>query len=191
MDHRLEPPALTVASRAGVPPRVLHVALAVLGVALAAVYVGAAATMPPGHAALAAGELSIGVAELVWVALVFAPRTHRVGLWAGAVLQGLLALGWVASRTAGLPGQGVLPVGELDVLCLIDGVLTLALALGALAGSRLWLRWPLAPSQLAVMLASMTLFAWFGGHAHGAAAAGLSGSAWAAGGHHHFYCRLL
>lgn len=160
-------------------------ALGSLVAVLAAVYVGAAATMPPGHDALAAFELSVGLAQLAWGALVWRLRARPAVVWAGLAGQLLLIGLWVLSRTIGLGGQGTLPVGELDVMCLCDELLAAWLALGLLrprGGSSL------AVVQLAVALAAATAYAWGGGHTH---AAGASAAAAFHTGGAHLYCRLL
>jgi hypothetical protein len=103
----------------------------------------------------------------------------------------LLVAFWIVSRTAGLPGQGVLPIGELDVLCVVDELVAATIALRLGSG-----RLPLSPGralaliQVAVVVAGVTLYAWGGAHSHGAtASAGVPGSR--AGEQLHFFCRLL
>ena len=166
---------------------------ATLGAALVAVYAGAALTLPPGHTALALGLAGVAGAELAWVLALLALGGRRPVLALGVALEFALAAVWVLSRTIGLPGQGVLPIGELDVICLAD-----ELIVGALALSGLRVRVPrcslraLGPCQLAVALAGATLFAWGGGHAHGASVrAAASGIQFGSAAHVRYYCHLL
>jgi hypothetical protein len=109
----------------------------------------------------------------------------------GVGLQLVLAALWLVSRTVGLPGQGPLPVGELDVICVLDELVVAALALFALRPRtpRSGLR-ALGPCQLAVTLAGATLFAWGGGHVHSAQAAG-AGVGFGGQTHVHYFCHLL
>ena len=188
----LAPPAATVRlRRAAIPQRSTRTAVATLALTVAVVYIAAALTLPRGYGGLAAAEAAIGAVELAWAAALQLRRHSRPVLACGAVLQLLLVVFWIVSRTAGLPGQGVLPVGELDVLCVLDELLAATIALRL--GSRLR---PLSPGralaliQVAVVLAGVTLYAWGGGHGHGASAsAGAPGSR--AGEQLHFFCRLL
>lgn len=167
--------------------------MAALGAALAAVYAGAAITLPGGQGGLVAGLCAVAVLQVVWVAGVLRLGPRRGILACGLALQVVLVGLWLISRTIGLPGQGVLGVGELDVICLLDEVVVAGLAL---SGLRHWtarssLR-ALGPCQLAVTLAGATLFAWGGGHVHSAQAqtAG-AGVRFGAPAHVRYFCHLL
>lgn len=166
---------------------------ATLSAALVAVYAGAALTLPPGHTGLALGLAGVAGAQLAWVLALLRLGGRRAVLAAGAALQLALAAVWLLSRTVGLSGQGVLPIGELDVMCLADELIVASLAFSGLRvrAPRSSLR-ALGPCQLAVTLAGATLFAWGGGHVHGAAVrASASGIQFGSAAHVRYYCHLL
>ena len=196
LSSELAPPTATLGSRqvlGAVGRRATLLGAAALGGSLVAIYAGGALTLPAGHPVLTAVLASIAVAQAAWVACLLRLGTRAPVLVAGASLQLGLAVVWVLSRTVGLPGQGVVPVTELDVLCLLDELVLLTLALAALSARipRSGLR-ALAPCQLAVTLAGATLFAWGGGHVHSAAATAAAGAIqWGAPAHVHYFCHLL
>ena len=163
--------------------------MAALGTALAAVYAGAAITLPGGQTGLVGGLSAVAGLQAAWVAAVLKLGARRGVLVYAGVLQGALAGLWLASRTTGLPGQGALPVGELDVICLLDELVVAGLALRSLRrrAPRSGLR-ALGPCQLAVTLAAATLFAWGGGQVHTAQAAAIR---FGCAAHVHYFCHLL
>ncbi len=176
-----------VARRAG------RLGAATLGTALVAVYAGAALTLPAGQGSLGGALTAVAGAELALVLALLRSGARRGVLGAGAALQLGLAVAWVLSRTAGLLGQGTLPVGELDLICLLDELVLGALCLAGLRAPRprSGLR-ALAPCQVAVTLAGATLFAWGGGHVHGVAAtAAADGVQFGGPAHVRYYCHLL
>lgn len=167
--------------------------MAALGAALTAVYAGGAITLPGGQTGLVVALCAVAVLELVWVAAVvrFGPRPGVLA--SGLVLHVALAALWLMSRTVGLPGQGVLPVDELDVICLLDELVVAGLAVSALLrrAPRSGLL-ALGPCQVAVTLAGATLFAWGGGHVHSAQAqAAGAGIRFGAPTHVRYFCHLL
>lgn len=199
LSPELAQPTATLGSRqvlGAVARRATLLGAAALGGALVTIYAGGALTLPSGHPVLTAMLASIAAAQAAWVTCLLRFGSRPPVLVAGAVLQLGLAVVWVLSRTVGLPGQGVVPVTELDVLCLLDELVLLTLALSALAAlsariPRSGLR-ALAPCQLAVTLAGATLFAWGGGHVHSAAAnAAADAIQWGAPAHVHYFCHLL
>lgn len=166
---------------------------AALGTALVGVYAGGALTLPPGHGVLAAALGAIAAAQLSWVVAALRLGARRPVLGAGVGLQLSLAVVWVLARTAGLPGQGVVPVSELDVICLLDELVLAGLAIAAMRPRppRSSLR-ALGPCQLAVTLAGATLFAWGGGHVHGGAVrASAGGVQFGAPAQVRYYCHLI
>ena len=196
LSPELAQPTAAIGSRqrlGAVGRRATLLGAAALSAALVAIYAGGALTLAPGHPVLTAVLAAIAAAQAAWVACLLGLGTRTPVLVTGAALQLGLAVVWVASRTAGLPGQGVVPVTESDVLCLLDELVLLALALGALSARipRSGLR-SLAPCQLAVTLAGATLFAWGGAHVHPARASAASGAIqWGAPAHVHYLCHLL
>jgi len=173
--------------------RATGLGLAALAAALAALYAGAAITLPGAHAGLVLALCGVAAAQLGWVVSLLTVGPRGGVLAGGLALQIVLASLWLVSRTIGLPGQGVLPVGELDVICLLDELVMAGLAVSGLRRGtpRSSLR-ALGPCQLAVTLAGATLFAWGGGHVHSAQAqAAGAGVRFGAPAHVHYFCHLL
>jgi hypothetical protein len=185
------PLSTTHATLSAVGRRASVLGMAALGAALAAVYAGAAITLPAGQGGLVVALCAVAVLELAWVVGILRLGPRRGVLGCGLGLQVVLVALWSVSRTVGLPGQGVLGVGELDVICLLDELVVGALAV---SGLRRWSArsslWALGPCQLAVTLAGATLFAWGGGHVHTAQAAG-AGIHFGAPAQVRYFCHLL
>ncbi len=176
-------------------------AMSGLAGALGGVYVASGVTLLGRLPAMAGALIAIGVLQALWSTAAY--RGSRSALVVGLLTNILLALTWALSRMVGLSpggGGGRLPVGVLDSLCAADSLVIVALTLGA------WLRTRSsqapaaepesqprrlragAASQLAILLAVLTVSALLGGHTHTAQAKGAGASS---PGHLHFYCRLL
>jgi hypothetical protein len=183
------------ARRTAVSAHVWRIALTVLTGTLAAVYLAAAGTMAAGHTDAAAVEATIGVTELAGIAAAGIWRERRWPLVTGAVWQLVLIGLWVVSRTAGLPGERRLPIGELDLLCAADALVIAALAVRCASPHRpaRRARWPHGLAQLAVMLAVSTVMISAGSlmHTSGSPVPRTGGAVRPAAGAERFFCHLL
>jgi hypothetical protein len=131
----------------------------VLAGTLAAVYLFSAVTMPAGHGVVAIGEAAIAALQLGWIAAVSVRASHGWVYAGGIVLQLALTALWIVTRTAGLPGIGLLPAGEFDLLCALDALMVAALCWRCAPWARAAApRVRLGVCQLAVILAACTLY---------------------------------
>jgi len=182
-------PALAVldAERRGSEARF---ALSVLAGALGGVYVVAGLTLVGRIASMGIALSAIGLSQGAWAAWARQSRHRACAL--GALLNAVLIAVWLSSRTVGLSlgGGGRQPIGVLDTLCAIDSALIVLLAGSAARRSppRFFARRSTSLSELAVLLAVLTVSALLGGHTHTAQAAQ---PGWSHGSHVHLYCRLL
>lgn len=88
---------------------------AVAGVAAAWIHALVAGEHLAGSLVLGAAFVGLALAQTAWATVLLRRPSDRL-LLAGAVGNALVVLLWVASRTLGLPGLGVEPVGVLDLL---------------------------------------------------------------------------
>lgn len=97
-------------------PRDGWVSAAVVGgVAAAWIHALVAGEHVAGSLALGGAFVAVAVAQTAWAIALLRRPTDRL-LLLGAAGNALVVLLWAASRTVGLPGIGLQPVGVLDVL---------------------------------------------------------------------------